>query len=119
MKASEIRKNVQLMNIFDLVAEGRKVKTHNYEGGEPHTTFEECKWLHYSLTEVYKNPSQYKIAIDEHIRNNVSDALTVIRPWEYRGNSMTFTMSTVIQFAGEKYGLTFTKDNLHVVGFDY
>lgn len=119
MKTSKIRKNKQLMYLLDLVANGRTIKTHNYEGGEPHPGFEECKWLHYTLNELYKNPSQIKIEIDRDIRRNVADVFTVIRPWTYRGNCMSFTISTVIQYGGEKYGLSFTKDNLHVVGYDF
>ena len=119
MKASVIRKNDKLMYALDLVARGRDIKTHNFQGGEPHPTEYEKKWMKYRLGELYKNPSQTKIEIDRDIRMNVADVFTVLRPWVYRGNCMSFSMDTVIEYEGMKYGLTFTKDNLHVVGYDY
>ena len=119
MKTSQIRKNDKLMGMLKSVAGGRDIKTHNYDGGYNDISVEDAKGLHYSLLDLYKNPSQYKIDIDNHIRMTVNDVFNIIRPWTYRGNCMSFSMDIAIEFEGEKYCLTFTKDNLHIVGFDY
>lgn len=119
MRTTEIRANKKLMSVLGMVARGRNVKTHNHEG--VYYTKPYSKWDKYSLYEVYKNPSQTKVEIDEEIRRDMSDieGLDIIDKWTYSGNCMSFSMSVAIQFDGKKYGLTFTRDNLHVIGYDH
>ena len=118
MKATEIRTNKTLMNILNTLASGRTVKTHNHEGF--YTIKPVSIWDKNSLSEVYKRPSATKIAIDEEIRRDVygMDGIKVIDKWFYSGNCMSFSMSTTIEHEGKRYSITFTRDNLHVHGFD-
>lgn len=121
MKTTEIRNNKKLMELLKTVAktEGcRSIKTHKHEGAYKAPTAEDSKWIKKSLYDVYAKPCRTKVEIDQGIRSAVADVFDLHTGWNYSGNCFSFSMSIVIKHEGRLYGLTFTRDNLHVVGYD-
>ena len=120
MRASEVKKIETVKQIVDIFRDRYISKYHN--------TFEEgmriSKCNKTSLYEVYKKPSQTKIDIDNYISGTILNMereglLNRDTNWCYNGGSCTFSMwIDVITKEGIKIGLKFTKDYLHIVGYD-
>ena len=120
MKASEVKKIETVKKIVAIFSDRYYPKYHNtIEEG-----MEISWWNKESIYDVYKKPSQTKIQIDKYIRNTILDMeyeglLDRDTNWVYSGNCNTFSMwIDVITKEGIKIGLKFTKDYLHIVGYD-
>ena len=121
MMACEVKKIETVKKIVDIFSDRYIPKYHNtYEEG-----MRISKWNKTSLYEVYKRPSQTKIDIENYISNTIlglenEGLLDRDTNWSYSGNCNTFSMwIDVITKEGRKIGLKFTKDYLHIVGYDY
>ena len=119
MKASEVKKMRCVTDVVEMISGFREVKYHNCEGVFKFPVFKN-KWVKTSLYDVYKQPSEAKIAINETILRDCDEVFGVSGSgWEYRGNCMTFTMENNFPIANGKWmHVRFTKDYLHVNVWD-
>ena len=121
MKASELKKNETVKHIVDVFYNRYFPKYHNCDLKE---CYRSTKWEKYSLSELYKKPSQIKKEIEYDILKSFDDIqndmnMCRITPWLYSGNNNTFSMWADFETVdGIRIGLRFTKDYLHIVGYD-